>query len=118
MRKSYEAFTLILWMAMMMCVVAFVGLSSCSKDDDELIVGKWKVVNSTNAYGEPDNMPIGLTYTFNSNGTVECFGFTTNWSLDGDKLTLDGEIITVEKLTSSGMTWLNGDGSRLYFNKL
>ena len=34
-------------MAMLLCVTAFVSLSSCTKDNEDLIVGKWKMAKTS-----------------------------------------------------------------------
>lgn len=73
-----------LFAALMMAVVC-VGLSSCSKDDDESkdsIVGKWKLVNT--------NGVIGTHVEYSSNGT---FKYTSSKETDYEehgKYKIDG----------------------------
>lgn len=94
------------FIAMLLCAVSFVWMSSCTKDNDNLIVGSWNYDKSLlfngNYYINPEQLP---TLTFNSNGTWTSWGITGTWSIDGDKLTIsifgDTETITIESLTSS-----------------
>lgn len=111
-----------LFAALMMAVVC-VGLSSCSKDDDEKIgstddlVGKWQLtwtkgweVDSDGSRYEWDEADDGQFFIFNNDGTgyetennVDKYPYT--WKLNGNKLTLtyDGyeDIYQVENLNKS-----------------
>lgn len=101
-------------MAMLLCVFALAGLSSCSKnnedritkDNKDLIVGTWKLVKMIDENRHEDTFMSGLTYTFYSNGTCECFGLSGSWSIDGDRLIFEeDDRYIIEKLTSSEMIW-------------
>ena len=100
-------------LCMMMAVALTFGMTSCSDDYEDLIIGKWNVESMTETIsGHPDasengtfteTIPAGFTYTMTFNkdksgevymsygGMTESESFT--WSIDDDNLymTQDGE---------------------------
>lgn len=61
-------------MVMLLCVAAVATLSSCSKDNEDLIIGKWEIVKFTdNLLGE-DNSRIGEIWEFKTDGMLSSNG--------------------------------------------
>ena len=102
--------------ALMMCFVAM-GLmfSSCQKNED-LIIGKWKlvkVVDNNQTYTEGEE--IGSIWEFKADNTmsmgIEYAGQTVSvpgtYAIDGDKLTMtiagEPETMNIEKLNKKTM---------------
>lgn len=96
---------------MLLGIVAMISLSSCKKDNEDLIIGKWNVV-SQSAMGQTMNLSqMGMTMTWeflkdgtgNMNMTMNFMGQTMDeseafsYTVDGDKLimTAEGETETV-----------------------
>lgn len=96
---------------MLLGIVAMISLSSCKKDNEDLIIGKWNVV-SQSAMGQTMNLSqIGMTMTWeflkdgtgNMNMTMNFMGQNMDeseafsYTVDGDKLimTAEGETETV-----------------------
>lgn len=112
--------------AFMMAVVC-VGLSSCSKDDDEKVgssnhlVGKWELtqvkgwmLDEDGNKEQVDEVRGDLFYVFNSNGTGLTYEVSEGdpdikftWKLSGNSLTMsmEGEatVFQVEKLDESAL---------------
>ena len=97
--------------AMLLGIVAMISLSSCKKDNEDLIIGKWNVVSET-AMGQTMNLSqMGMTMTWEflkdgtgkMNMTMNFMGQNMNesedfaYTVDGDKLimTAEGETETV-----------------------
>ena len=93
-------------MAMLLCVVAFVGLSSCSKDNEDQIIGKWKVVQHSyndNGNGMEVDSRMGDIWEFKSGGIVILDGEQTSYSISGDDITIMGGMLfgSITTLTNS-----------------
>ena len=90
-------------------VILLLGLSmatmmtSCKKDNTQLIEGKWKAVNTPNNW---DDM-LNYVYTFNDGMTNFPDGdyFFTNYEINDNTLSVwNGEdVFIIEKLTNSDM---------------
>ena len=105
MKKAIKLFALVLGMAGIMMFTA------CSKDNEDLIVGKWNVTSVTqdNETYSPSTYGMTMTFEFTEDGTVtETFDMdfmgetehdseTGTYSVDGDKL-----VMTVDDETLSG----------------
>ena len=92
----------------LLCLVTIVTMQSCSKekDNDDLIVGKWKIIESSeDGVSWRESMMTGLVYEFFSNGTVSCMGLSTNYSIKGNTMILDGDNYEIIKLTKSEFIW-------------
>lgn len=92
----------------LLCLVTIVTMQSCSKekDNDDLIVGKWKIIESSNdGVNWRESIMSGLVYDFSSNGTVSCMGFSTKYSIKGNTMILDGDNYEIIKLTKSELIW-------------
>ena len=120
-------------MAMLLCVVAFVGFPSCSKDNEDLIkdneglikdnegliVGKWKLVQSTHAED------IGIIWEFRSDGTMTtdnpndlAYGANVPYSISGNTLTLAGWVgYNIDELTRTDLK-LSKSKTKHEFKKL
>jgi len=90
--------------AMLFCMVGFVTLSSCSKEENNsLIVGTWECTYSNDGGG------TGFHWIFQSDGTFvtddpidEMCGIETSYKVRDNKLTLAGIIVyTIDKLTET-----------------
>ena len=85
--------------AMLLCIAIAGAMSSCSKDNEDLIVGKWKLVSLS--YGETvvtSGEGIGLTVEYADNGNftilhVDGITITGTYSINKETLSLfyDGE---------------------------
>ena len=110
-------------MAMVLFVVGMTTLSSCTKSNEELILGKWKLDTISATYeGSSFEMTVAdlaaligaddeftdFIVEFKDNGYVYMEDESAAYSIDGDKLTVtqDGESIemTISKISSSSMT--------------
>lgn len=114
---------------MLLCVAAFASLSSCSKDNEDLIVGKWKCIHSYYSYGDYEDVDdeVGFIWEFKSDGTMTTndphdisYGANVQYTISGSTLTLGGMIgYTIDELTSTTLK-LSGSSmgtSRLEFAK-
>ena len=108
-------------MAVVLFVIGMTALTSCSKDNSELILGKWKLTKITGttqgvsytvsidefmaAYGAEDAEDFIME--FKSDGTVCIGNEVTTYSINHSTLTVvedEGPVeMTIEKLTSSTM---------------
>ena len=106
-------------MAMLLCVTAFVGLSSCTKDDNasndndpngykELIIGRWRCTYDRDG----GSSSIGMIWEFKTNGTWTTtdrndvmYGREVEYKINGNTLSfLDGAMsYTINKLTSEDL---------------
>lgn len=91
---------------MLLCVAAFASLSSCSKDNEDLILGKWKctVDNYTdNNNGLQHHSLVGKIWEFKDGGVLVSDGNSTAYSVSGETITIYGGLMsgTIEELTSS-----------------
>ena len=100
------------FLAMLTCVVAIASLSACSKDNEDLIVGKWKLIaqSADNVnWQEETNDYIIITYDFRSDGTFTCVGLSGTYSIDGSTLIMDaiGYPVTLKiiSITDSELIW-------------
>lgn len=127
------------FLAALMMAVVCVGLSSCSKDDDEKIgstddlVGKWSLtwnkgweMDSDGTKEEWDEADSGTTYVFKNDGTgYEDIGsqYPFTWKLNGNKLTITysqyEDVYKVETLNKSTLiiTISDDDESNTYTYK-
>lgn len=100
------------FLAMLLCVVAIASLSACSKDNEDLIVGKWKLIansaDNVNWQEITDDYFI-ITYDFRSDGTFTCVGLSGTYSIDGSTLIMDaiGYPVTLKiiSITDSELIW-------------
>lgn len=114
--------------AVMLCAVLTIGLASCTKDNEDLIIGKWDVVSVTETIsGHPDAEMNGthtenftgaysMSITFNKDKTgimTDSDGHTVDnnnftYTVDGDVLYLTSEgfttRLTIDKLNKKEMT--------------
>ena len=97
---------------MLLCVVAIASPSACSKDNEDLIVGKWKLIansaDNVNWQEITDDYFI-ITYDFRSDGTFTCVGLSGTYSIDGSTLIMDaiGYPVTLKiiSITDSELIW-------------
>jgi hypothetical protein len=100
-------------------IVSLFALTSCEKEPEDLIVGKWTMTTINITYGgismdfDPSEVDMAATFTFKADGTgslldsenTEAMPFTYRMLVEGDKqllsFTLDGETILFDVLTLS-----------------
>ena len=88
MKKVFSFLTIV-------CFVATLSMfSSCSKNQDDLIVGTWKCTNATcTPYTQLINIYLDFTMVFNADMTMSgtMMGHTESgtYTIEGDKLTTD-----------------------------
>lgn len=110
--------------ALMLCIATLGLTTSCSKDNEDLIIGKWKCVSSIHESVDPEthelrtynNESVGVTMEFFEDGKVTMAGEgTTDYSISGDYLYMDSgrQKIEIKKLTKKEMT-LFADNSDEY----
>ena len=90
-------------MVMLLCVAAVATLSSCSKDNEDLIIGKWEIVKFTdNLLGE-DNSRIGEIWEFKTDGMLSSDGNNISYSINGNDIIFMGGLVygTITTLTKS-----------------
>ena len=114
-------------MAMLLCVAVVATLSSCSRDNEDLIIGKWKIVKDTYtviANGmviENPNDAVGEIWEFKTDGTVAVTYHYYNevtyrhfdeteintYTVSGNTLLIMGGIIRypITTLNKSKMVW-------------
>ena len=94
---------------MLLLVAATMLMVSCSKDNEDLIVGTWKTTSCTWT-DDYNNLAI---WRYAANGDFEfqyhgetMYGFYT---IDGDELTMtidnDPETVTITDISATTMTW-------------
>lgn len=90
------------FIAMLMCAVSFAWLSSCSKDYDDLIIGRWKLVQeSSDGVNWHKASLEGVVYNYKTDGTCEALGMSVPYTIDGTTLVVNGNTLTIISLTSS-----------------
>lgn len=99
MKKTVKVFAII------MCMATIGMLSSCTKDYAELIVGKWEQAFYTEHGSHVVEIPEGESeiWEFKASGEVVAIyhgevRVTTTYTVDGDKLIMDGETAIIKKL--------------------
>ena len=99
MKKTVKVFAII------MCMATIGMLSSCTKDYAELIVGKWEPAFYTEHGSHVVEIPEGESeiLEFKASGEVVAIyhgevRVTTTYTVDGDKLIMDGETSIIKKL--------------------
>ena len=95
------------FMALAMCI-ATIGFTSCGKDSEDLIVGKWELYSQETCYMEDgswdcDRDSYNIIITFNEDGTFESLGMLGRWSISGDSFYMNENEWVIEDLTSSHM---------------
>lgn len=120
-------------MALMMCLAAFAMVfASCQKDED-LIVGKWKLVSvSGGSTSTSDDNGIGATYEFKEDKTLTMSyqGFSIDaatWSISDDYLYItmtvggvsDTQKSKIDTLKKKKMVLIDeSDNSKAEFEKI
>lgn len=89
-----------------MCFVAVTALTSCSKDIEDLILGKWECTHSarTEASGTVTyDGKKGEIWEFKTNGVLSYDGESTTYTLDGKTIVFMGGLVsgTVSEISSS-----------------
>lgn len=121
-KLSIEMKNLLKVTAMLLCVVTFATFTSCSKDSEDLIVGKWQCT-----YNSQSSNKVGFIWEFKSNGKMTTddpndliYGTEVEYTINGDVLTIAGlTSYTIDELTSSCMelTAKSWGGFQLKFEK-
>ena len=89
-------------MVLLLTVASIAMFASCSKDNEDLIVGKWKLTqDSSDGVNWHTAEWSNLVYNFNTDGTVEAFGISVPYTIDGTTLVINGKTNTIITLTSS-----------------
>jgi hypothetical protein len=132
-------------MALAMCI-ATIGFTSCGKDSEDLIVGKWECTKIEHELGSHISyageecefdanlwMELGNIWSFDADGTATTTFYLDNpfklWNINEDVLNIDKKTFTIEKLTSSEMILFMDRGNnqcsnpelhwnRFYFKKI
>lgn len=109
------------FIAMLMCAVSFAWLSSCSKDYDDLIIGRWKLVQeSSDGVNWHKASLEGVVYNFKTDGTLEFLGMSVPYTIDGTTLVIgttsviNGNTLTIISLTSSELITRRESGEHTY----
>lgn len=103
------------FIAMLMCAVSFAWLSSCSKDYDDLIIGRWKIVQeSSDGVNWHKASLEGVVYNFKTDGTIEALGMSVPYTIDGNTLVVNGRTFTIISLTSSELIIRKESGDHTY----
>ena len=103
------------FIAMLMCAVSFAWLSSCSKDYDDLIIGRWKIVQeSSDGVNWHKASLEGVVYNFKTDGTLEALGMSVPYTIDGTTLVCNGRTYTIISLTSSELIIREESGDHTY----
>lgn len=111
-------------MAMVLFMVGMAALTSCHKDYESKIIGKWKFYSAEASYGGQSmsmtidqiavmyGIPIDsdeFIIEFKNNGYVYADGDGVPYSIDGDKVTITSEgssfSFRITELTYSKMSW-------------
>ena len=109
-------------MAMLLFVVSMTALTSCNKEKENLIVGKWECTTATYTEdGVTQSVPwlSGMVWEFKANGTIIAYALdeddeeidaTATYVVSGDALTItsvdedgdvDSETYLIKELTKS-----------------
>ena len=93
-------------MAMLLCMAAVATLSSCSKDNEDLIIGKWEVVKYTeieNGIATERDNHIGDIWEFKTGGIMSSGGDNITYSVSGNSIVFMGGLMsaTIATLTKS-----------------
>lgn len=124
MKKVFRILTLFV------AIASMTAITSCSKDKASLIVGKWQYEKGTISLSiddpemqeyfnqflaEEENelneamkdaiIEFKADNTYISYFKDEPTGEPGQYSIDGDKLTMDGEVINIKSLTRSKLIW-------------
>lgn len=117
-------------MAMVLFAIGMTALTSCSKDKDKLIVGKWELKSFSVHGGEYDmemsidefmemmgaeeDEMIDIVFEFKSDGRVYIDEQSASYSINGDQLIIEGidnedgevmnETLTIKELTEKALT--------------
>lgn len=121
MKKAFKILTLFVAIASMACV------TSCTKDKEDLIVGKWVFDNATVSVtlDDPEMQAIFDQYLavemeelnadmqgdqLEFRGDHTCISIDEDgesepdtWSINGDQLTVAGEVMTIKSLTKKSL---------------
>lgn len=121
MKKAFKILTLFVAIASMACV------TSCTKDKEDLIVGKWVFDNATVSVtlDDPEMQAIFDQYLavemeelnadmqgdqLEFRGDHTCISIDEGgesepdtWSINGDQLTVAGEVMTIKSLTKKSL---------------
>ena len=96
-------------MAMLLFVVSMTALTSCKKEKDKLIIGKWECVTATYTdEGVTQTIPYltGMVWEFKANGTVvaEIPGDYSDVEEVEDNATyvVSGDALTIKSIDSDG----------------
>ena len=109
MKKYSIVFTLIA------CIATLGIMTSCSKDNSELIVGNWEVTSVTlNGMEMTDNVPVGATFTFTIDGivTISYMGHSESnrYIMADENYVVMGEVTyKIEELTKKTLKLLDVD---------
>ena len=113
MKKCFKVFL------MLFCIASISSFVSCSKDNEDLIVGKWKYTQDlpTKGFGLDDADIL----IFNADGTgawysEDGFGMTFMYSINGDMINFYSIDCRIEELTKSKLVLasVRSDGSVYY----
>ena len=95
----------------MMALIAIMGLTSCTKKPEDLIVGKWKITNYQMYKDDGEEIPLpgatGETWTFTENGSFT--GWCRVWQNQIDNYLDSRYIVDDEELTIRGGNFVFGD---------
>ena len=91
---------------MLLCVASMATLSSCSKDNEDLLIGKCEVEKcSQTINGNVTDLSayIGKIWEFKTGGMLTVNGDDVNYSINGNNITIIGGIWsgTITTLTKS-----------------
>ena len=84
-------------LAMMLCIAAMGLATSCTKDNEDLIVGKWKCTASTTTITnlstnevttENDASSVGMVFEFTKDGKMIFNGRTLSYTVSGSEFTM------------------------------
>ena len=84
-------------LAMMLCIATMGLTTSCSKDNEDLIVGKWKCTASTTTITNlttnevtthNDPSTIGMTFEFTKDGKMIFNGQTLSYTVNGNEFSM------------------------------
>lgn len=110
-------------MAMLLCVATVATLSSCSKDSEDLIIGKWEVVKCTkieNGNVTEASSDFGNIWEFKTGGVLSYDGNNTTYSISGNDIVIMGVLngtistLTQSKLVLDLVSTMNTNWNRHY----
>ena len=130
MKKSFKTLVAVV------CAALTFGLTSCSKDAEDLIIGSWELVSmdmSATYMGETYNETItpdegeSTTFTFKKDGTMQIIDVTAEgtettdgtYTVKDDQITLtssEGEVesYTITKIDKKEMVWNMSQSTEQY----